>query len=80
MKKTYFRIIELEKYQVLLIKTENDDDDPAVSFQFRVGEGIEVTTKFGFNTEEARDVCFDGFTDEMAQELIDGVIEDYNLG
>lgn len=72
MKTTFARIIELERYQVLLTKEFNEKtESPQIQASFEV-DGIRVSTAFGYDSEDEANKCFEIFGIEEAQILIEG--------
>ena len=76
MKELRFKIVELETHQVLAIKDfdEEDNNSPClvVTLYFN---GLKIRQSFGYDSEEARDEMFDLFDHEMAQNILDGMVE-----
>lgn len=78
----YFKLFELEKYQVLIVRDFEEDEDNedgrdiiVVTFFM---DGIKINQTLGYTTEENRDKAFDLFTDELVQKFVDNVVDMFN--
>jgi len=79
MKKTHFRIIELENYQVLLTKDFDNENEyaPVLSLTFFL-DGVKIIQSMGYSDEEKRDKMFLDFTDESGQNIVNSTISMLN--
>lgn len=61
----FCKIFELENYQILIMKDE--DEDEYVVKQITDFPGFRPMMSLGFATEEKRDECFNDYTEENAK-------------
>lgn len=76
MKTIHFRIIELSKYQVLITKDfdkEQDDAEFLVVISFFLN-GLKADLKLNYSSEEKRDNIFDNISSEQVQRTVDNSI------
>lgn len=76
MKTIHFRIIELSKYQVLITKdfdNEQDDAEFLVVISFFLN-GLKADLKLNYSSEEKRDNIFDNISSEQVQRTVDNSI------
>ncbi|POR20665.1 hypothetical protein BWK57_12815 [Flavobacterium columnare] len=72
-KQIYFKIIELENYQVLVEKCFDDDDETeAMNVSFHI-KGMKVSYNLSYETMEKRDNDFEQFDKKQAQKFIDSI-------
>lgn len=73
MKDVYFKIVELNMYQVLLSKEYDDHENPCIAVTFHF-EGIKVCQKLGYNSESKRDIAFDSISDKQVEEVVNSTV------
>ncbi|MGR3791584.1 hypothetical protein B0A56_00560 [Flavobacterium columnare NBRC 100251 = ATCC 23463] len=77
-KQINFKTIELEKYQVLLEKCLDDDDETeAIQIVFYIHD-FKIVNKLLFETEEKQNKAFDLINSETAQGYINAALKILN--
>jgi len=79
MKEVNFKIVEIPTHQVLLTKDfdEDNDDQPLMVVTFFI-DGMKVSMKLGYKTEDIRNQMFDEFGETNAQGIVDKIISQFN--
>jgi len=79
MKEVNFKIVEIPTHQVLLTKDfdEDNDDQPLMVVSFFI-DGMKVSMKLGYKTEDIRNQMFDEFGETNAQGIVDKIISQFN--
>ena len=78
-KQIYFKIIELENYQVLVEKCLDDDDETeAMNVSFHI-KGMKVSHNLSYESMEKRDNDFEQFDEKQAQKFIDSITHFFKL-